>query len=189
MKIGTARAWGRLRDFFDLKGKHELLLDEVVVPVAVVADLTEADPLADVRQALGGDTRAGVAGQNTQVQLFNPAGSGVMFELYLISVGQQAVTATLNLGPTTAALGADRGAQWQDGRLPGNPVGRIQFANVVGILLIDAFKVRTLPSTNAQFNVNAFVPPGRGFMIEAVTAATPIEAGFLWRERDLLPGE
>jgi len=39
INVYTANAWSRLRDAFDLKGKHQLQLDEVIVPVAIVADL------------------------------------------------------------------------------------------------------------------------------------------------------
>jgi len=184
MKIGTARAWGRLRDFFDLKGKHDLQLDEIIVPVAVVADLTEADPLADLRAAQGGQVVSPAVGFVGQMQVFNPAGSGVVLEVYL---AQFAALAAVNyqLGPVTAALATDAAAQWQDRRLFGLPAARIQNqATLVGPTLVRPFIVRQTSNVTFGINLDVTCPPGTGYMIESASQNVQLYGAFLWRERD-----
>ncbi len=191
MKIGTARAWGRLRDFFDLKGKHDLQLDEIIVPVAVVADLTEADPLSDVRQAQGGASRGSVAGDSTRIQLFNPVGSSVILELYAAITGGFE-TFNGNMGPVAAAIATDITGQWQDRRLPGIPVGRIQSNNgPAGPILVNPVKFRMNSTIGwIRFSpLEVVLPPGTGWQFETVTVNVTMDSGFWWRERDLLPGE
>lgn len=184
MKIGTARAWGRLRDFFDLKGKHDLQLDEIIVPVAIVADLTEADPLADLRQAQGGQVVAQTAGFVGQMQVFNPAGSGVVLELYHALFAALAAI-NVQLGPTTAVLATDAAAQWQDRRLNGIPVARIQNQAInAAPTLVRPVITRVLANTLAQVDLNVTLPPGTGYMIESASQNVQLYGAFLWRERD-----
>jgi len=189
MKIGTARAWGRLRDFFDLKGKHDLQLDEIIVPVALVADLTEADPLADLRQAQGGEDLGAAAGFIGQMQVFNPVGSGIVIEVYSVQASTVAST-TWTIGPVTATLAVNGQAIWQDTRLSGIPVGRFQAqALVAGPQIVDGYKVRSLSGAHFFLSPRVTLLPGNGYRVEAGTQNLQIWGGMLWSERDLLPGE
>ncbi len=189
MKIGTARAWGRLRDFFDLKGKHELQLDEVIVAVAVVADLTEADPLADERLAQGGRQEAAAAGFVGQVQLFNPAGSGIVAELYQVSFNESS-TALYQLGPVALAIATANGGQWTDRRLNGFPVCEIQGQAINAAMnLVNPVTFHVLSSTTTVVRLDAILPPGSGYMVENNQQNLQTRIGFWWRERDALPGE
>jgi len=190
MQIGTARAWGRLRDAFDLKGKHSLLLDEVVVPIVLVEDLTRDDPLADDRQAQGGTVLGALPANVNQHQLFNPADSDVLLELYLVTMCSGG-TIAYDMGPTAAALATDAGGQWQDRRLPAAsfPVGRMQSTQVAAATLVLPAVFRTLTTVINTHERKVSLPPGTGYMVESSVVNILTAVSFFWSERDLLPGE
>jgi len=190
MPIGTARAWGRLRDAFDLKGKHNLLLDEVVVPIVLVEDLSKDAPLGDLRAAHGGSGQGALAANVSQHQLFNPPGTGQMLELYRASF-QSAVNVDWDSGPTVVALTVNQAGQWQDRRLtPASfPIGRMQSDRVAAATLLDPTRFMTLARAEFWLELDVFLPPGTGYMVESRTVNVTTNASFFWRERDLLPGE
>jgi len=189
IQIGTARAWARLRDAFDLKGKHNLQLDEIVVPVVVVEDLSLQAPLADLRPAEAGFLDPSAIGFISQTQLFNPVGSGRMIFLYQIIVTSQNDSGCL-IGPATTTMPLVANGNWQDRRLDGVPAGDIQSqTNAPGTSLIDAITWLVEFNVPVILELEVVLPPGNAYRVESTVQNNLVTTGFWWRERDLLPGE
>ena len=183
IKIGTARAWGRLRDLFDLKGKHELQLDEIIVPVVIVENVADELKEGNLGQAQGGRAQAAAVGFIGQVQLFNPVGSGRMYELYQ-AVMNGGVNQVFDMGPVTAAIATSNFGQWQDRRLTGLPTGDIQGQSTVAApALVNAVPLRVVGSDHGIIELKVTLPPGTGYMVEGSVQDQLIHIGFFWRER------
>jgi len=187
IRIGTAQAWGRLRDAFDLKGKHSLQLDEVVVPVAIVEDLSRDEPLGNLRAAQGGITTAATAAIVGQTQLFNPVDSLVILELYAVMWRNASGNSLFQMGPTAAALATDTFGQFQDrrGAAAALPVGRIQSAisAAAATLVAPALMGAISPRPNEFRGLNVFLPAGTGWMIENTVVNQQINISYFWFER------
>lgn len=185
--IQNATVWARLQRAFGLLGRHKLLLDEIVVPVALVEDLSGVEVLLEKRYAQGGDTQGAVAGNSTRVQIFNPAGSGILVELYQAVAGASGA-GVINWGPVVAVLAGSISGTWQDRRLtPASvPAALIQTDNnPAGPVLVNPLKLNQLGNTAVLFRCDVTLLPGTGFVFEGHTVNTSISAGFWWVESAL----
>ncbi len=188
-EVQTPGAWVRLADAFRLTGRHRLLLDEVIVPVAIIENLAPEDPLANLRFAQGGIAAQGAVATVAQCQLFNPAGSTVVLDLYQVSFASNTSSVAYQMGPVAAALASDNPAQWQDRRLVAGsiPVGRMQSAiTAAAATLVAPVLLRGLQSTHHMIeNLRVTLEAGDGYMVETSTVNERIITSFWWSERDV----
>jgi len=132
MPIYSSGAWQRLRDAFDLKGKHSLLLDEVVVPVAVVAELSgvEGSQTASATAFIGAPAAGALIKSACLLSnLFDGTSRLIVEAITAIP----SLTTSYTIGLTTIAPILPIAAstivkQWDDQSRPGVPPGSA-FAN------------------------------------------------------------
>ncbi len=187
--IQTTSGWRNLLREFGIKGRHKLLLDEIVVPVAVLANFADDPPVPVDRYAQGGLPEDGAVATVPQVQVFNPVGSPVVLHVYAAMVSSFEADLGYRFGPTTAALPTEAGGQWQDRTLPAAsvPVGVIQSSNLAAAAtLVNPIHARALQNTTFYLRpLSVRLPAGTGWMVETSTVDINIVGSFLWFERDV----
>jgi len=183
MQIYTADAWQRLRDFFDLKGKHNLQLDEVIVPVAVVANI--APELEQLNQPVvykfSVPATAGLVGKAVLINgLTTDTGRDIVIDRMVgtsASTGRWNIHNTANapITPIAASTLDKTWRQWpQDGTPPGEMFADegastgddiVSFRNggnnfwdvaVDELLAFQQAIVCSVVATNVQFEVSMF---------------------------------
>jgi len=184
--LETAQA---LTERFGLIGKLPLLLDGTIVPVAVVGELEDRR----FRHAAGLLNTAGVAAQFGYVQLFNPAGSGVLVTLnrFWANIG---AAMGVEFGFVDAAMTAVTSTEigWTDRRVAGGPAAIIHGRTSAGALL--DLKLGEL-EMDPTLTVTRFVPfeaillEGEGFGWKGDTLNVRLQLNVDWSERALLPSE
>lgn len=166
---------------FELRGGYAPMLDDVIVPVAVVADLTEQD----VAPAAAGNAQVGGAAANFGIlELFNPAGSGVDLQLYRWDVTTNGTT-SLDVRSITAAQRLAFGAvpgRWLDLSIGTRPVGEVDNDVIPVPAGIQLYQPRIIGSVFVQFVANVTIPPNTGIQIQDTTANFSLFGNFYWRE-------
>ena len=183
-EIQTPKPWMRLAEAFRLTGRHKLQIDEVVVPVAIVADLSEKEVLLDVRAAQGGVQQAAVPTFISQTQLFNPNGSGLIFDLYRLDTLDNLSNMLFQMGRGNVPLGSTHAGSWQDTRLIGTPIGQIrQQATSLITFLVNPVFIQGSNLLARTIDLRVTLPPGQGWMVEAAFVNKPVVTNFYWTER------
>lgn len=190
MQIYTAGAWQRLRDAFDLKGKHNLLLDEVVVPVAVVADLSSQAP-DQANDATIQISMPAIVGDLGAACIGNLGTPNVNLLVDKITFMAPAAAATFriidtNIAPILGLAGAVLNKTWNDPSQVGVPAGT-PFANedVFGAGT-EIMVVRLLPATPFHMEPKWVVPPGRLLIVGHSIINTAWECTFNYRVVSIL---
>ena len=183
-EIQTPKPWMRLAEAFRLTGRHKLQIDEVVVPVAIIADLSEKEVLLDVRAAQGGIKQAIVPTFISQSQLFNPNGSGLIFDLYRVDMLSGAGSMFFQMGRVNVPLASTHIGGWQDTRLIGAPVGQLR-QQATSLITFTAFPVfiQGPPTFLQSLPLRVTLPPGQGWMIETSFVAKELLSNWYWTER------
>ena len=183
-EIQTPKPWMRLAEAFRLTGRHKLLLDEVVVPVAIVEDLSEKEVLLDLRAAYGGAFQTAAATFISQVQLFNPVDSGLLLDLYRVDMLNPTGALQFLMGDFAIALTVAQDGRWQDARMDGIPKGQIRRdLQPVSPILVDPLIVQGLQNVQVVYPLRVTLPPGHGWMVETSFVDKSLMANFLWTER------
>jgi hypothetical protein len=131
-QINTYFPGQQLVQRFGLKGRFQPVLDEVVVPVTILEPAAPQE-----RIATGGAGRgASGAGNQNQVYLENPAGSGIVVKVtgFLADSGSP-VSDGLNLTLVQGTAGATSATAWRDSGLWGIPKAKVAGANVAAAVL------------------------------------------------------
>ncbi len=162
-----------------------------IVPVALVEDLTDTTPedTGFQRACFGYSGQSGAASNNSHVQLFNPAGSGVMLhvEAALVSIGS-AGNADLRYHDTELST-AGSNESFRDRRIGGRPVGRTSAQNN-GSALGTSLATLALPGTESiQVPVDVLLDEGQGILFLAASQNISVTCLWYWQERSKLPGE
>jgi len=159
-------------------------------PVVVVEDLTKAfdSDSRELREASGVATRNAVAVEFSHIELFNPAGSGVLVhvETLIPIVGTNSEVQIITESTQSAgALNAN--VAWRDRRLPGDPAAQMRtFTNVAlqGDVLVQ--QIWCGVSTQSRTYVLDFVlNPGTGLIVADNTVNVLLRSTLKWVERDL----
>lgn len=172
---------------YGLVGKLPLLLDEVIVPVAIVDTLE----LNRERNASGAASRPAVAAQFSHVQLFNPADSGVLVQATRVWIGTGSAVTGLVQFHDTALTTAGADVEWVDRRQGGAPVAQVRSeANAVAQGSANIFKRLYSPATDSkEVALRVALLPGMGVLVQLATLNVTLQAAYDWTERNLLPGE
>jgi len=143
--------------------------------------------LGGTRLCIAGGRRAGTAAVMNQIQLRNPADSGMLMVVTNITMGS-ATQQILMWGLTTGQLAADANlAFFRDGRLGDvdRPVGQLRVETDAGGNP-QIFPVDVLADQAAQFsdeNGVIVLSPGTNAQVTNTVVNTTLNVGFMWRER------
>lgn len=187
-----------LRRVGDLKGPGSKV-SEVLTELFPVLDVEnvpgELMILSAYDLAFGGAARAGAAGEQGRVQIFNPVGSGKIMTvtkmLVSVSLGQDIRWGISNVALDTAPQLQFFRDTRKDPFKPSLPTGQIRTQSSVAaapatcriaVLIGDSF---TLEDVNGL----AVLSAGFGLEVGTTTLATEITACFYWRERTAEPSE
>lgn len=176
---------------FQLKGANLIpTVTGEIVPTVLVADLSVEKRATD-RLAMGGVLGAASgAGKQNRLILENRAGSETLLILEKFNAITQAAD-TVEIVLSTGTSGAAGAAQWRDARLAGEPsgtTGRVAAtAAVLGINQVIATDATAFD--HKWIDLELIMPPGTQLFIQQQTQNVTLSVLFLWRERDLLPGD
>jgi len=167
--FGSGEPVSRLRRGLDVKGKVNLGLDEIVVPMALVSDFTGAPYRRSPVRWYARDLQSGVAGQTTRMRLANTSGRDQLVDhIYIRCVADLAIEVGSGLG-----IAPGTGVQARTTEIvtvPANATGDIsrpvpielEGSNLTPSGIFDVFLV-----FQADANQGAHVP------VEIVLPATP----------------
>jgi len=184
-----------LRRVGDLKGPGSKVNDvlEELFPTLDVENIPgELMLLSGWRLGMAGGVFAPAVGEFQHLQLFNPAGSGLLVVVERFTV-RQTSNITYNLATTTTAFISQPGTQnTRDTRLPSaNVSARFgEFSSAAPVSASWVFGV----AANIPYDITnekglAILAPGSGLNVEARTADVPFSIGFYFRERVAEPSE
>ena len=136
VKIQEVTTSQKLIKKFALVGQISPQLDETIVPVVVLDDLSKLTP--DDVPCFGGVSRAAVVAEYSHVSLVNPPGSGVLLKIDAITVNSG--TSGIVLFHSGGYAGATVNPSYRDSRLwtqggvPQVPISRLMHHTNVGQL-------------------------------------------------------
>jgi len=179
IKIFNAKAAQTLQGFFDYKGKHDLKLDEIIVPVAIVADLSGDEALGQSKFVLHIQSPA-VAATTVRHAYFNgvanDTGVDVVVDKIVLSSAANSVivfiqTQIAPINPTAAAVINNVWRQWpQVGTPPGT--GFSNDAAMGGTTIYQADNLARVP---AAFYPDITLGAQRGLSITQAIANTAFQ--------------
>lgn len=187
--INTIIPSTKLRDRYGLLGGFSPKLDETIVPVVLLDDLSSPAAAGSQRIMSGFGQLGPTVGNFSHVQLFNPANSGVLLELLVADVfigATQAVRLRLH-DIALAAEAPDTG--WLDARLEGAGAGEVRVEDAVAVLGAAVGSYRATANENLPVPKPVILLPGTGALFAPQNNNVVVGASFLWLERTLEPGE
>jgi len=188
IQIQTAKGWRRLQEAFSIVGRHRLMLDEVVVPVAILEDLTLQPDTANDRATLS-ITCPAEALERSACVLFNtnaaldPTGAILLVErVYMTSglVGNISINQT-TVAPLNPIAGSVIRKLWNDPSQPAVPAGT-GFADGSAFGAAGEIYIGTqLANTPFVVEVNQILPALAGLAVVGGAINTEIKATFQYR--------
>jgi len=196
-QLNTGRVTQALQRAFGFKGRYIPMLDEVIVPVYVIADPSPAELTRIAAGTVVAITP--VSAEFPVVQLLNPAGSGVIANL-TTAVCSSDVKVELNVSFFDTPL-TDVSAtppRFRDRRIGGSPACQLRFdattlspnlTGIVAVLQVDGALSQTaawIATTSDPRQPLTVLGPGQGVVVQFATAAggTPeqVRTNFRWLE-------
>jgi len=197
-QLNSGQITQALQRAFGFKGRYIPMLDEVIVPVYVIADPSPAQ----ITRLVGGTFRATVAsGSNFLgfVQLFNPEGSGVLINLTsAVAQGDVKIELTARVGGLADTPGTDQGlgVRFRDRRLTSEPIG--QMFSDGGSTLVRGDEIARLQVDGAFSQIASWIVqstdprqplivlrPGTGVIIQGtdpIAESYVLDVNWLWLE-------
>jgi hypothetical protein len=187
-QINTASVGSRLVQLFNLKGRFQPVLDEVIVPVVSV----DAESVQQ-RPASGGQYQGGAAAEYSFALLSNPNDSGKIIRIPRIFcwssnpgnffLAQRGATYTLGAISSAAT-------EFTDAGLRGSPVGTVQTGTSTS-LITPTLAVRSAPNAGPNLTIlegQWVLPEGTGLMVMFSTVLSDSEFSYQWTEEDVITG-
>jgi len=182
LQLQNAKATANLLEQLGITAPIRFDVLPTVIPVAVI---TDPDPAKHAKLAYGATPQAGVAAQNTIVQLFNPAGSGVIVHADSCLITAVTADSIQVREHDTALTFLSALTGYRDRRLPGAPVAQCRTetnAVVPGAQRL-AFDV---PANEALLiPLDTFLGAGQGVTINMVTVNITLFVSWYWEETAL----
>jgi len=186
MGIQNTRAWGRLVDAFGLTGRHKLLLDEVVVPVVLVEDVSGPDSSLedDATMSIFCNSNAGTTGACV-FSNFGFTGAILLLDRITIvtSAAMQVLVLQTTIVPVLPIAASNISKTWNDPSRSSEPSGT-GFANE-GVFGggDEILEGAMLANTPYQFDVKQVVPPNHQIAVQGGNTNSAIRAAFQYRVR------
>ena len=180
-QINTYQVGQSLVKKFGLKGRFQPVLDEVIVPVITVGDTTPTD----IRLAVSGISAAAAgAGNQHKIHLRNPPNSGILMTVksfWAVSGAPTTDFLAISMGTTSTAAGT-RGF-WRDGRIAGQPLGRLTIIQTPNFALTEPFY--HLDNDDTQWYGDWILPEGGTFIVDQNADNTTLTLSVRWEEQDI----
>lgn len=178
---------------FGLKGSSLApTISPEVVPVALVSDLslpTEEDT-GFSRTCIGSVALSASAGNRSEAQLHNPAGSGSIVTLEAVIVAAANAVQIQHGRGDNALTDNNATLDFRDGRLGGNPGADVRSVQQVATSIAVVSITTRIPANDAAlFPLGVILRPGQGWVVEVNGLNEALDTTFYWLERALLQGE
>jgi len=185
-QINTPTAGRRLVKLFNLKGRYQPVLDEVVVPVVDVSPETDMRPATANAAVSGAAGERGIAWIQNDPFLTSNRPKIVLIERVLM---RSAVADNIYflVGPTwTLGTQNDMTAAWRDTRLAGSPsataeAGTSSFDNAAA-----AIARYQSPTTWENLTFPFLLAPGTTFAVQQQSPNVTFYVSFQWSEYDVV---
>jgi len=187
-----------LQRAFGFKGRYTPLLDEIIVPVYVIAD---PSPAAITRLCAGNLRATADAGTDLNyIQIFNPATSGIVVNVTHVvvfsTIKQTFFISFFDDDPSSIVPAGQSGAAFRDRRNVGDPIGQLRLNTATAALVgeqVAAVQVDGALSQTAAWEADTSDPrqplavlgPGQGLIVqEELSQVSPQQFGvnFRWLE-------
>lgn len=156
-EIQTPTPWAKLADAFRLTGRHRLLIDEVIVPVVVVSDLSEVAATTE-QEATAYFSMVAIVGSATVAVLFNGVTADTGVDLIIDSALASSETAgtyrvrQTTVAPVAPAAGVLLTKNWNRFPQVGVPPGT-QFANTALLAGQTLYRVPVLANSPLEIDL------------------------------------
>lgn len=177
-QINTPGPGRGLVNRFNLKGRFQPVLDEVIVPVTIVEP---EGALTVVQHAVGTQRGAasGAGNQNT-IYLINQTGSGALVVVdKVFATSGSALGDEVQIRIATGSFGGGLGL-WRDGREAGTP--RAVMARIAGGAVVLGTGLYDLTLHGAAIEGPWWMPEGWLMTVIQTNQNTTLDATFHWRE-------
>ncbi len=133
--------------------------------------------------AMGGDVQAAVAAERSEVQLFNPEGSGVDAEVSLLQITASLDTIALISANTAILATGDSGTRgFEDFRSAGSPRCTVQTGHAAASTGAARSELRAVADREMFIPVRIVLGPRNGVHISCTTQNLDLTVAFWWRE-------
>jgi len=170
-----------VQERFRLVGRTKFQLDETVVPVLQMGDLSDAA----FALKFGGGRQGGAATEFTAVQILNPAGSGVigLLDYFIFGVGIVGAISNAFLRVNVGALATVLAPGPRDLRLSTqNVVLQIRQDTTVAGPPGGTSETVVSPDVMNRIDGPFYISPNTDLTLHLVTANTPLVHHWSWRE-------
>lgn len=175
---------GNVQAILDLLGITQQQLFELAPTVVPVIQFERPDVTRQLRGAMGNSQISGVAAEVTKVQLFNPAGSGVLLHPEGILVSRE-TTGLVQLRTHDTALLAEATTKiFRDRRNATLPVGQLRevsAAGFVGALVLD-IQVAAGDTVTIPLTADTVLDEGQGFIVNCDVVDVNLITNWYWSE-------
>jgi len=181
LEVQNVQVVNNLLELLGIEGASRWDILPTVVPVAIVSGI---DRTKVEKFAFGTATMAAVAAENSHVQLFNPANSGVIVHASQCIPVLPSGTATCSIAPFDTALTTDNTTKgFRDRRLPGTPVAQVRMQSNAGLLTADNRLIFSiLVDESPLIPLDIFLEAGQGIVLINNTVNVVMRASFYWDE-------
>lgn len=168
----------RLLDLLKIRGPTpDFEVVEAIMPVSVVEEAGE------VRQAVGYNTIAGAAGQNSHVQLWNPANSGIECHATGVFVDSASAVDFLFANHDTALTNGGAGV-FRDRHYAGIPACTVRTQNAAAPIpaTTTALRFPSVLGAAELIPLDWIIRPGQGLLFYSASQNVAISGNFYWEE-------
>lgn len=170
LRVYNASFFQRLRDAFDIKGKHEFLLDEIIVPVVVVESLS-TELSSEPEDCTYQTSIAATVGDPGSFVLLNELDSGwnILIDKITMGTGVAATEFVITLtevAPVSAIAGGAFRKTWNNANQPSTPPGTAFADDAAGWAGAEIFRHRTLNQTVLVHEPKVVIPPGQEIAVQ-----------------------
>ena len=179
MEANAPRTWGRVAEFFRITGKHSLQLDEVAVPVVVLADFTEQEAVVDDAATFVMAVAADALGPSRAVLLNDSLGTRMFVDRVLYSAPSTMTCQVIlsNTPPILAIAGGSADKTWNNRLQQGDPPGEM-FADRGAFVGPDVYNGLVAANSTLRVDGMLIIDPGEQVVVAGSSTNVAIRVVF-----------